>query len=368
MKVFDIAPVKFEDDKMLILDQTKLPGEEVYIEMKTKEDVWDAIFKLKVRGAPAIGVAAAYGLYISTRDFAGTQVKDFREYVRETSEYLNSARPTAVNLSWALARCEKMLDKYLEAFDRAADGFLCSCDHCSGDQVDDAKLLLFDEAEKIRKEDEAACYAMGEYGLSLLEPNMGILTHCNAGTIATAKYGTCLAPIYLGQERGYNFRVFADETRPLLQGARLTSWELSKAGVDVTLICDNMASIVMKNGWVDAVVVGCDRMAANGDGANKIGTSGVAILAKEYGIPFYMYVPTSTIDLNTETGADIHIELRDGKEIYQMWYEKDMAPAGVKTYNPSFDVTDHKYITAVITEKGIVRPPYKENLKKLFEE
>lgn len=368
MKVFDIAPVKFEDDKMLILDQTKLPGEEVYIEMKTKEDVWDAIFKLKVRGAPAIGVAAAYGLYISTRDFAGTQVKDFREYVRETSEYLNSARPTAVNLSWALARCEKMLDKYLEAFDRAADGFLCSCKHCSGDQVDDAKLLLLDEAEKIRKEDEAACYAMGEYGLSLLEPNMGILTHCNAGTIATAKYGTCLAPIYLGQERGYNFRVFADETRPLLQGARLTSWELSKAGVDVTLICDNMASIVMKNGWVDAVVVGCDRMAANGDGANKIGTSGVAILAKEYGIPFYMYVPTSTIDLNTETGADIHIELRDGKEIYQMWYEKDMAPAGVKTYNPSFDVTDHKYITAVITEKGIVRPPYKENLKKLFEE
>lgn len=402
MKVFDIAPVKFVDDKMLILDQTKLPGEEVYIEMKTKEDVWDAIFKLKVRGAPAIGVAAAYGLYISTRDFAGTQVKDFREYVRETSEYLNSARPTAVNLSWALTRCEKMLDKYLEAFDRAADGFLCTCDHCttisnpaeageikhkvchavdtsqnvastgqnhcSGDQVDDAKLLLLDEAEKIRKEDEAACHAMGEYGLSLLEPNMGILTHCNAGTIATAKYGTCLAPIYLGQERGYNFKVFADETRPLLQGARLTSWELSKAGVDVTLICDNMASIVMKNGWVDAIVVGCDRMAANGDGANKIGTSGVAILAKEYGIPFYMYVPTSTIDLNTETGADIHIELRNGKEIYQMWYEKDMAPAGVKTYNPSFDVTDHKYITAVITEKGIVRPPYKENLKKLFEE
>lgn len=368
MRVFDIAPVKFEDDKMLILDQTRLPGEEAYIEMQTKEDVWDAIFKLRVRGAPAIGVAAAYGLYISTRDFAGTQVKDFREYVRETSEYLNSARPTAVNLSWALARCEKMLDKYLEAFDRAADGFLCSCDHCAGDQVDDAKLLLLDEAEKIRKEDEAACYAMGEYGLSLLEPSMGILTHCNAGTIATAKYGTCLAPIYLGQERGYNFRVFADETRPLLQGARLTSWELSKAGVDVTLICDNMASIVMKNGWVDAVVVGCDRMAANGDGANKIGTSGVAILAKEYGIPFYMYVPTSTIDLNTETGADIHIELRDGKEIYQMWYEKDMAPAGVKTYNPSFDVTDHEYITAVITEKGIVRPPYKENLKKLFEE
>lgn len=368
MKVFDIVPVKFEDDKMLILDQTKLPGEEVYIEMKTKEDVWDAIFKLKVRGAPAIGVAAAYGLYISTRDFKGTKVKEFREYVRETSAYLNSARPTAVNLSWALKRCEDMLDRYIKAFDDAACGFLCSCDHCAGDQVDDAKMLLLDEAEKIRKEDEAACRKMGEYGLSLLKPGMGILTHCNAGTIATAKYGTCLSPIYLGQEQGYGFKVFADETRPLLQGARLTSWELSKAGMDVTLICDNMASIVMKNGWIDAVVVGCDRMAANGDGANKIGTSGVAILAKEYGIPFYMYVPTSTIDMNTKTGDDIHIELRNGEEIYKMWYEKNMAPEGVKTYNPSFDVTDHKYITAVITEKGIVRPPYDENLKKLFEE
>lgn len=368
MKVFDIVPVKFEDDKMLILDQTKLPGEEVYIEMKTKEDVWDAIFKLKVRGAPAIGVAAAYGLYISTRDFKGTKVKEFREYVRETSAYLNSARPTAVNLSWALKRCEDMLDRYIKAFDDAACGFLCSCDHCAGDQVDDAKMLLLDEAEKIRKEDEAACRKMGEYGLSLLKPGMGILTHCNAGTIATAKYGTCLSPIYLGQEKGYGFKVFADETRPLLQGARLTSWELSKAGVDVTLICDNMASIVMKNGWIDAVVVGCDRMAANGDGANKIGTSGVAILAKEYGIPFYMYVPTSTIDMNTKTGDYIHIELRNGEEIYKMWYEKDMAPEGIKTYNPSFDVTDHKYITAVITEKGIVRPPYDENLKKLFEE
>ncbi len=368
MKDFDIASVKFEDDKLLILDQTRLPGEEVYMELETKEDVWDAIFKLKVRGAPAIGVAAAYGLYVSTRDFPGTKVKEFREYVRKTSDYINSARPTAVNLSWALKRCEDMLDRYIKAFDNAACGFMCSCDHCAGDQVDDAKLLLLDEANKIKREDEKACRKMGEYGLSLLKPGMGILTHCNAGTLATAKYGTCLSPIYLGQEQGYDFKVFADETRPLLQGARLTSWELTKAGVDVTLICDNMASIVMKNGWIDAVVVGCDRMAANGDGANKIGTSGVAILAKEYGIPFYMYVPTSTIDMDTKTGQDIKIELRDGEEIYKMWYEKDMAPAGIKTYNPSFDVTDHKYITAVITEKGIVKPPYEENLKKLFEE
>ena len=355
MKIFDIAPVKFIDDKMMILDQTRLPGEEVYIEAVTKEDVWDAIYQLKVRGAPAIGVAAGYGLYISVRGYEGNDMEGFRNLVRENSEYLNSSRPTAVNLSWALKRMERVLD---EAAETAGGGLT----------VEEAKALMLSEAEKIRIEDEEACRAMGEYGLSLLKPGMGILTHCNAGTIATAKYGTCLAPIYLGQERGYDFKVFADETRPLLQGARLTSWELHKSGVDVTLICDNMASIVMKNGWIDAVVVGCDRMAANGDGANKIGTSGVAILAKEYGIPFYMFVPTSTIDLNTPTGADIPIELRKGEEIYQMWYEKNMAPEGVKTYNPAFDVTDHKYITAVITEKGVVRPPYDVNLRKLKDE
>ena len=348
MSVFDIAPVKYIDDKLLILDQTKLPGKEEYLEAKTKEDVWEAIYSLRVRGAPAIGVAAAYGLYESVKSFDG-DLAGFTKALKEAKDYLVTARPTAVNLEWALTR---MWDTFEAAGVKT---------------VDEAKKLLFEEAVKIREEDEAACKAMGEFGLELLKPGMGILTHCNAGTIATAKYGTCLSPIYLGQERGYNFKVFADETRPLLQGARLTTWELNKAGIDVTLICDNMASIVMKNGWVDAIVVGCDRMAANGDGANKIGTSGVAILAKEYGIPFYMYVPTSTIDLDTETGDDIHIELRKGEEIYQMWYEKDMAPRGIKTYNPSFDVTDAKYITAVITEKGIVRPPYKENLAKLFE-
>ena len=357
MKVFDIAPVKFIDDKMMILDQTRLPGEEVYIEAKTKEDVWDAIYHLRVRGAPAIGVSAGYGLYVSVRGYEGGDVEGFRQLVRENSEYLNSSRPTAVNLSWALKRMERVLDEAMEA--AGSTGSLT---------VEEAKKLMLSEAEKIRTEDEEACKAMGEYGLSLLKPGMGILTHCNAGTIATAKYGTCLAPIYLGQERGYGFKVFADETRPLLQGARLTSWELHKSGIDVTLICDNMASIVMKNGWIDAVVVGCDRMAANGDGANKIGTSGVAILAKEYGIPFYMFVPTSTIDLDTPTGEDIPIELRKGEEIYQMWYEKNMAPEGIKTYNPSFDVTDHKYITAVITEKGVVRPPYDVNLRKLKNE
>lgn len=371
MKIFEIAPVKYIDNKMLVLDQTRLPGEEIYEEMHTKEDVWEAIYKLKVRGAPAIGVAAAYGLYLSIRDAQTTDIKAFAAQLREAKDYLVTARPTAVNLAWALSR---MWDKFetvvgivtnSAASVTAATAEADAAGH-GGFDVEAVKAALFAEAEQIRREDEAACFAMGEYGLSLLEPGMGILTHCNAGTIATAKYGTCLAPIYLGQERGYDFRVFADETRPLLQGARLTSWELSKSGVDVTLICDNMASIVMKNGWIDAVVVGCDRMAANGDGANKIGTSGVAILAKEYGIPFYMYVPTSTIDLDTQAGDDIHIELRDGEEIYKMWYEKPMAPEGVKTYNPSFDVTPAKYITAVITEKGICRPPYDESLAALF--
>lgn len=348
MNVLNICSVKYENDRMFILDQTKLPGEMVYLEMKTKEDIWEAIYQLKVRGAPAIGVAAAYGLYISVRNISWTNWEYFMKEFIKIKTYLNTARPTAVNLSWALNRVENHL-------------------LLLGDMTEKStKIAIFNEAEKIRMEDEEACLAMGNFGLSLLKPDMGILTHCNAGALATAKYGTCLAPLYTGHEQGYNFKVFADETRPLLQGARLTAWELDQAGIDVTLICDNMASIVMKNGWIQAVVVGCDRMAANGDGANKIGTSGVAILAKEYGIPFYMFVPTSTIDLKTKTGEDIHIELRDGEEIYKMWYKQEMAPAGIKTYNPSFDVTDAKYITAVVTEKGIVYPPYEENLKKLF--
>ena len=357
MELFDIAPVKFEGGRMLILDQTQLPGDTVYLEMQTKEDVWDAIYKLKVRGAPAIGVAAGYGIYLCTKGIEAKDYKDFYRQFMDTKNYLASSRPTAVNLFWALDRMENCVKQFESRNEEPWDETLKTI-----------KEALFTEAENIRIEDECACRAMGEYGLTLLKPEMGILTHCNAGTIATAKYGTCLSPLYIGHEKGYNFKVFADETRPLLQGARLTAWELNQAGIDTTLICDNMASIVMKNGWVNAVVVGCDRMAANGDGANKIGTSGLAILAHEYGIPFYMFVPTSTIDLNTKTGDDIHIELRKGEEIYKLWYEKDMAPEGIKTYNPAFDVTSAKYITAVITEKGILYPPYEESIRKLFEE
>lgn len=337
--------VDYIDDKLMILDQTKLPGQEVYTELTAKEDVWDAIYKLKVRGAPAIGVAAALGLFVSVRDTES----DFENVFKQTKDYLASSRPTAVNLFWALSRMDR---KYEEVKLLA---------------LTEIKRALLDEALAIMEEDRDFCHGMGENGLTLLKHGMGILTHCNAGALATAGIGTCLAPIYLGNERGYSFKVYADETRPLLQGARLTSWELSKSGIDVTLICDNMASSVMKEGKIDAVVVGCDRMAANGDGANKIGTSGVAILAKEYGIPFYMYVPSSTIDLDTPSGEDIVIEQRNPEEIYRMWYETPMAPDGIKTYNPAFDVTDHRYITAVVTEKGVVYPPFDVNLKKLFE-
>lgn len=345
----DISAVSFNsNDDLIILDQTRLPGEEKYLKLETKEDVYVAIKKLRVRGAPAIGIAAAFGLYVATRDSEAKTIEEFKKEVGQVSEYLKKARPTAVNLAWALDRLTGKLENF--------DGSVIA-----------AKKLLLQEARLIRQEDEDACRNMGEYGLSLLKPGMGILTHCNAGTLATAKYGTSLAALYLGKDRGYDFHVFADETRPVLQGSRLTAFELSKADIDVTLICDSMANQVMKNGWVDAVLVGCDRMAANGDGANKIGTNGLAILAKEYNIPFYMFVPTSSLDLDTPTGDDIEIELRDGEEIYKMWYEKPMAPEGIKTYNPSFDVTPAEYITAIVTEKGIVRPPFAENLRKIKE-
>ena len=231
-----------------------------------------------------------------------------------------------------------------------------------GRAVSDIVELLELESIKIQEEDIAMCKEISKLGLSLLNKGDGILTHCNAGPMATSLYGTALGPILLGQENGYDFKAFVDETRPLLQGARLTAYELDKAGVDTTLICDNMASIVMKNGFVKACLVGCDRIAANGDVANKIGTSGVAILAKYYNIPFYVLGPTSTLDMKCLTGDDIEIELRDGEEIKTKFYEKPMAPKNVKTYNPAFDVTNHELITAIITEKGICRPPYEESL------
>ena len=333
--------VDWEEPAVIILDQTQLPNREAYLRLYTPEEIWEAIYHLKVRGAPAIGVAAAYGMAVCAQQFGEQSFSVFFQKFTEVKKYLASSRPTAVNLFMALDRMEKVVVAH------------------SVNPVPEIVELLRVEAEAIRAEDAAACRKIGENCLSLLRPGMGILTHCNAGHLAVSEYGTALAPVYLGEERGYGFKVFADETRPLLQGARLTAYELQKAGVDVTLICDNMASAVMRKGWVQAVVVGCDRVAANGDTANKIGTSGVAILARHYGIPFYVLGPTSTIDLNCPDGESIEIEERHPEEITDMWYASRMAPEGVKAYNPAFDVTPHDLITAIITEKGIAYPPFR---------
>ena len=267
---------------------------------------------------------------------------------QKAKDYLDSARPTAVNLSWALKRMEQVVLNSKEK------------------TVPEIVELLHKEAVEIREEDIWVCRMIGEYGLSLVKPGDGLLTHCNAGQLATVKYGTATAPMYLGHEKGYGFRIFSDETRPLLQGARLTSFELRESGLDVTVICDNMSATVMRNGWVDAVFVGCDRVAANGDTANKIGTSMVALAAKRYGVPMYICAPTSTIDMNTPTGKEIHIEERPAEEVVEMWYKKRMAPEGVKVFNPAFDVTDNDLIAGIVTEYGIAKAPYTESLKEIF--
>lgn len=345
--ITDLKTVRLRDDlnAVVILDQTRLPAEESYLELSSAEEIWDAIYKLKVRGAPAIGVAAAYGIYVCSRQIQAASFDEFYTEFHRIKEYLAGARPTAVNLVASLERMEKVVLDNVSA------------------TVSTLVELLHDEAITIREEDAAACRRIGEYALSLLRPGMGILTHCNAGHLAVSEYGTALAPVYLGEERGYGFKVFADETRPLLQGARLTAYELHRAGVDVTLICDNMASSVMQKGWVQAVVVGCDRVAMNGDVANKIGTSGVAVLARHYGIPFYVLGPTSTIDKQCPDGKSIIIEERAPEEVSEMWYTHRMAPDDIHIYNPAFDVTPHGLITAIITEKGIAYPPFGESLK-----
>ncbi|MCM1135607.1 MAG: S-methyl-5-thioribose-1-phosphate isomerase [Clostridium sp.] len=363
---YETVELDEKEGGILIIDQTSLPGKTEIIRLRTVQEIWDAIYLLKVRGAPAIGVTAAFGMYVLAKEIVDTEKrlsKDadssfkgksisweaFYERFKAQKEYLDSARPTAVNLSWALNRMDNV----------------CRKAHEDGKSVEEILEILHREARLVKEEDIQVCKAIGEYGLSLVKPGDGILTHCNAGQLATCKYGTATAPIYLGQERGYHFRVFADETRPLLQGARLTAYELHSAGVDVTLICDNMSAMVMKNGWVNAVFVGCDRVAANGDVANKIGTSVVAAVAKRYGVPFYVCAPTSTIDLATPTGAEIKIEQRPAEEVTEMWYKERMAPEGVKVFNPAFDVTDNELITAIVTENGIARAPFEKSLREM---
>lgn len=350
-KITHTDNIRLSDDKngVVIIDQTKLPNTLEYITLTKAQEMWEAIYKLRVRGAPAIGIFAGYCMYVLARQIKKSSYSEFSGEFHRHREYLNSSRPTAVNLSWALERMEQVV---------AVN---------EGKSIDEILSLLEAECKAIHEEDIEMCTRISQYGLSLLHDGDGVLTHCNAGPLATSRYGTGQGPFFLAAERGMNIKVFADETRPLLQGARLTSYELYNAGVDVTLICDSMASIVMKNGWVQAVMTGCDRVAANGDAANKIGTSSLAILAGYYNIPFYVLGPTSTIDMNCPCGDDIEIELRNPEEIKEMFYEKPMAPAGVRCYNPSFDVTGHELITAIVTEKGICRPPYTQSLAALFQ-
>lgn len=337
----ETAALSADGRALVILDQTLLPGQVKYLSLTETDEIVEAIRSLRVRGAPAIGVAAAYGLYLAARRLETEDMEAFLAGLRGAAGRLNAARPTAVNLPWAVGR---ML--------RAAEAARAL-------PVAEVVARLREEADAIREEDIAISRAIGRLGLGLLHHGDGILTHCNAGTLATAKYGTALAPVYAALEAGWtDLRVYCDETRPLLQGARLTAFELQSAGVDTTLICDNMASITMQRGKVDIVFVGCDRVCANGDFANKIGTSGVAILARHYGIPFYVCAPSSTIDMALARGAEIPIEERPPEEVTELWYAQPMAPAGVKVDNPAFDVTDHTLVTGFITEKGIAYPPF----------
>ena len=344
---YDTVSLSDAGAALVIIDQTLLPGEIKLLHLTGQNEIWEAIQALRVRGAPAIGVAAAIGLYLAAREIKAGERGAFLERLHAAAEYLNSARPTAVNLSWALRRMERTA-------------------HQTAGGAEEIRAALHRECLAMWQEDIDVCRRLGENGLSLVKPGDGLLTHCNAGQLATVRYGTATAPMYLGHARGYGFHVYCDETRPLLQGARLTSFELSSAGIDTTLICDNMAASVMKKGMIDAVFVGCDRVAANGDAANKIGTLGVAVLAKRFGVPFYVVAPSSTIDLHTPTGADIVIEERSGDEICRMWYEKRMVPEGVKTWNPAFDVTDNDLISAIVTEYGVARAPYTESLRDIF--
>jgi len=341
-----IKTLEWTDEGVRFIDQRKLPTEETYLTCTTYEEVADAIRDMVVRGAPAIGVTAAMGIALGVRAAEGDHVSELRRHFDEICETIGETRPTAVNLFWAIRR---MQDRF---------------EACSEMPVEQIKQALILEAQRMYVEDIAANEAMGKHGAALMPSSGGVLTHCNAGALATCGYGTALGVIRAAVESGKKLQVFADETRPFLQGSRLTAWELVKDGIPTTVISDNMAGTIMKQGKIDAVVVGADRIAANGDVANKVGTYTVAVLAKEHGIPFYVAAPFSTVDLETPDGSKIPIEQRATREVTHI-AGKAIAPEGVKVENPAFDVTPAKYVTAIITERGVVKAPYEENLRKL---
>jgi len=339
--------LSWDNDQLQILDQTRLPQESVTETLTNAYEVWRAIHELRVRGAPAIGVAAAYGLCVAVQASQHLPLDAFRNEVEQQAAYLDSARPTAVNLSWSLRRMQRAADRS-GATNAAA-----------------LYRVLVDEAQAIHREDQTLCQRIGEHGARLIRAGSGVLTHCNAGALATTGLGTATAPIYIAQRDGVRFRVFADETRPLLQGARLTAYELQRAGVDVTLITDGMAASMMAQRRVDVVIVGADRVAANGDFANKIGTLGLAIASRHFGVPFYVACPSSTLDLETADGAGIVIEERGSVEVTHMG-GRAIAPPDINVSNPAFDVTPHDLVTGYITEAGIISPPFEANLAAQF--
>lgn len=340
--------LRWEDGKLKIIDQTRLPMEEIILEIETIEECREAIKTLRVRGAPAIGDAAAFGMVLGLKKIKSVDFEDFYKAFQENKRYLASSRPTAVNLFWALDRMDKVV---LGNADRP---------------IETIHELLEKEAKIILAEDEKTCRMIGEYGAELLKDGMNILTHCNAGRLATARYGTALAPVYVAKEQNKKIHVYADETRPMLQGSRLTAYELKEAGIEVTVITDSMAAYVMQNRKIDMVIVGCDRVAANGDTANKIGTYALALVAKAHKVPFYVAGPLSSIDRKIKTGGEIRIEER-AKEEVTCGFGRRTAPEGVDVLNPAFDVTDHTLITGFITEKGLLSPPFREAFIRAFE-
>jgi len=326
------------DGFVRLIDQTLLPTQLEYRDCRTVEEIWEAIRSLRVRGAPAIGVAAAMGVVVGMQRFQDRTRGAYWHRLQEVANYLRTSRPTAVNLFWALDRMEFRVRGRTEDL--------------TPEQLTQS---LLEEALAIEDEDRRMCRAIGQVGASLIEENTGVLTHCNAGGLATADYGTALAVLFTAAEQGRRFQVYVDETRPLLQGARLTAWELQQRGIDATLICDSMAAQVMREGRVQCVIVGADRIAANGDTANKIGTYGVAVLAKAHGIPFYVAAPSSTFDLKLANGDTIPIEQRDSREVTH-GFGRQTAPNGIRVYNPAFDVTPARLITGIVTEKGLIQP------------
>jgi len=340
-----IRTIDWKNNKIRLIDQIKLPLKLVYLDIDNLKSLWQAIKIMQVRGAPALGAASALGMYLGIKDYPGSDWLGFNHKLNTVAKYIASSRPTARNLFWGIER------------------ILAVASGNKKQSIFKIKQIILSEAKKIMQEDMDSCRKISDYGAKLLKHNYTVLTICNAGILATIDYGTALGVIYAAKKQGKKIKVFSSETRPLLQGARLSAWELHKQGIDVTMIADNTAASLMKEGKIDMVITGADRIAANGDSANKIGTLNLAILAKYHKIPFYIAAPSSTFDLKIKSGHSIKIEMRKTEEVTKILFKKDIAPIGAKVLNPAFDVTPHWLISGIITDKGIIRPPYLGNIR-----